>query len=204
VWPDAIGNLHTVLILGKPKLVVRLEIHLELGCGSELPRQTESRVRCDRSLLRTTSRIKKVTPGCRAPGNVSLLKLSSPACKNGFEDNSMNWVPVESSVFDAAAYFPGEPLLYLMFRSGDIYRYFDFPPEQYESSWRPTPKAGILLITSVTDTTMNRPTGLPCPQLEIPCYPCKCFGVDRTLVPHGILGNMSFCQPVSFLPLVRI
>lgn len=43
----------------------------------------------------------------------------------------MKWVPVESSVFEAAAYLNSDRLLYLKFRTGDIYRYFDFPPEQY-------------------------------------------------------------------------
>ena len=46
--------------------------------------------------------------------------------------NPMKWVSVESSVFEAAAYLPSDRLLYLMFRSDDIYRYFDLPPEQYE------------------------------------------------------------------------
>ncbi len=44
----------------------------------------------------------------------------------------MNWVSVESSVFSAAAYIPGDRLLYLKFHGGDVYRYFDFPPEQYD------------------------------------------------------------------------
>lgn len=44
----------------------------------------------------------------------------------------MNWVPVESSVFYAANYLPDKRLLYLKFRSGDIYRYFDFPPDRYD------------------------------------------------------------------------
>jgi hypothetical protein len=43
----------------------------------------------------------------------------------------MNWVAVESSVFEAAAYLQSNRLLYLKFRSGDIYRYFDFPAEEY-------------------------------------------------------------------------
>ena len=43
----------------------------------------------------------------------------------------MGWVPVESSVFEAAAYLHSDRLLYLKFRSGDIYRYFGFPREQY-------------------------------------------------------------------------
>lgn len=44
----------------------------------------------------------------------------------------MDWVPVESSVLAAAAYAAGEQVLYLEFRSGAVYRYFDFPPELYE------------------------------------------------------------------------
>ncbi len=43
----------------------------------------------------------------------------------------MHWVPVESSVFEAAAYLQSERLLYLKFRGGDIYRYFEFPWDQY-------------------------------------------------------------------------
>jgi hypothetical protein len=43
----------------------------------------------------------------------------------------MKWAPVESSVFRAAAYAEGKILLYLLFRSGAVYRYFDFPRWQY-------------------------------------------------------------------------
>ena len=43
----------------------------------------------------------------------------------------MNWVPLESSVFTASRYADEEQSLYLKFRSGAIYRYFDFPPHQY-------------------------------------------------------------------------
>ena len=43
----------------------------------------------------------------------------------------MEWVPVESSVFVAAAYAAETRILYLHFRSGEIYRYFAFPEEQY-------------------------------------------------------------------------
>jgi len=44
---------------------------------------------------------------------------------------TLTWSPLESSVFTAAAYLPAEHLLYLRFRSGDVYRYFDVPPEHY-------------------------------------------------------------------------
>ncbi len=43
----------------------------------------------------------------------------------------MDWVPVESRVFEEAAYLPSDRLLYLKFRTGDVYRYFDFPSEQF-------------------------------------------------------------------------
>lgn len=45
----------------------------------------------------------------------------------------MKWVPVESSVFWAVAYDEGEHSLYLKFRSGEVYRYFDVPVQRYEA-----------------------------------------------------------------------
>lgn len=44
----------------------------------------------------------------------------------------LNWVFFDSSALDAAAYLPAERLLYLEFHSGERYRYFDFPFEQYQ------------------------------------------------------------------------
>lgn len=44
----------------------------------------------------------------------------------------MKWTPVESSAFEAAAYAERQALLYLLFRSGEMYRYFDVPRWQYE------------------------------------------------------------------------
>ena len=43
----------------------------------------------------------------------------------------MKWTPVESSTFQAAAYAEGQALLYLLFRSGEVYRYFDVPRSEY-------------------------------------------------------------------------
>jgi hypothetical protein len=45
--------------------------------------------------------------------------------------NSIDWVPIDSSVLRSAAYVAQRRWLYLEFRSGEIYRYFDFPPQQY-------------------------------------------------------------------------
>jgi KTSC domain len=44
----------------------------------------------------------------------------------------MKWTPVESSPFQAAAYAEGQALLYLLFRSGEVYRYFDVPRWEYQ------------------------------------------------------------------------
>jgi hypothetical protein len=44
----------------------------------------------------------------------------------------MNWTSVESSALQAAAYAECQSLLYLLFRSGEVYRYFDVPRWQYQ------------------------------------------------------------------------
>jgi hypothetical protein len=43
----------------------------------------------------------------------------------------VDWLPLDSSVFTSAAYLPAQRTLYLRFRSGELYCYFDFPPQQY-------------------------------------------------------------------------
>ena len=43
----------------------------------------------------------------------------------------MEWQPLESKLLAASAYDAGKCILYLRFRSGDVYRYFEFPEEQY-------------------------------------------------------------------------
>ena len=43
----------------------------------------------------------------------------------------MNWLPLDSSVLSAAAYRPAKRTLYLRFHSGERYRYFNFPPQNY-------------------------------------------------------------------------
>jgi hypothetical protein len=45
---------------------------------------------------------------------------------------TLEWVPVESSVFTSAAYRRDQRQLYLRFHDGDIYRYFDVPPQRYK------------------------------------------------------------------------
>ena len=44
----------------------------------------------------------------------------------------MTWTPVESSVFGAATYAEDQGVLYLLFRTGELYRYFDVDRGQYQ------------------------------------------------------------------------
>jgi hypothetical protein len=44
----------------------------------------------------------------------------------------MTWVPVESKMLLSVAYDANKHILYLRFRCGDVYRYFDFPNETYQ------------------------------------------------------------------------
>ena len=44
----------------------------------------------------------------------------------------MEWQPLESKMFLAAAYDADSRILYLRFRSGDVYRYFELSEEQYQ------------------------------------------------------------------------
>jgi hypothetical protein len=44
----------------------------------------------------------------------------------------MNWQPFESKLLNSAAYDAKPRILYPRFRSGDVYRYFDFPAELYQ------------------------------------------------------------------------
>jgi hypothetical protein len=44
----------------------------------------------------------------------------------------MEWQPLESKMFFSAGYDAESRILYLRFRSGDVYRYFNFPEDQYD------------------------------------------------------------------------
>lgn len=45
--------------------------------------------------------------------------------------STVEWVPVESGLFSSAAYRAGARQLYLRFRDGKIYRFFDCPATVY-------------------------------------------------------------------------
>jgi hypothetical protein len=44
----------------------------------------------------------------------------------------MTWIPLESKMLASVAYDADQQILYLRFRSGDAYRYFDFPAADYQ------------------------------------------------------------------------
>jgi KTSC domain len=44
----------------------------------------------------------------------------------------MDWQPFESKLLASSAYDAGRHILYLRFRSGEVYRYFEYPEEQYQ------------------------------------------------------------------------
>ena len=48
------------------------------------------------------------------------------------ESLGLDWQPLESKLLAAAAYDAPRRQLYLRFKSGEIYRYFTFPAEQYQ------------------------------------------------------------------------
>jgi hypothetical protein len=43
----------------------------------------------------------------------------------------MDWQHFESKLLASAAYDDDKRILYLRFRSGEVYRYFEFPAERY-------------------------------------------------------------------------
>jgi hypothetical protein len=47
------------------------------------------------------------------------------------ENLIVEWQPLESKLLASSAYDAEKCILYLRFVSGDVYRYFEFPEEQY-------------------------------------------------------------------------
>jgi len=50
----------------------------------------------------------------------------------GNEVEGLEWQALESKLLAAAAYSASRRMLYLRFRSRDVYRYFTFTAEQYQ------------------------------------------------------------------------
>ena len=45
----------------------------------------------------------------------------------------MDWLKLDSKMFASVAYAPDKQILYLRFRTGELYRYFEFPAEDYQT-----------------------------------------------------------------------
>ena len=45
----------------------------------------------------------------------------------------MTWLPVESKMFTSVAHDAEKQILYLRFKSGDVYRYFEFHANDYQA-----------------------------------------------------------------------
>jgi hypothetical protein len=52
--------------------------------------------------------------------------------RNETESLNLDWQSLESKLLAAAAYVAARHQLYLRFHSGESYRYFTFPAEQYD------------------------------------------------------------------------
>jgi len=52
--------------------------------------------------------------------------------RNDIEKLNLEWRPLESKLLAAAAYEAARHILYLRFHSGEVYRYFTVPAEQYQ------------------------------------------------------------------------
>jgi KTSC domain len=53
--------------------------------------------------------------------------------RNETESLNLDWQSIESKLLAAAAYVAPRRILYLRFLTGDVYRYFTFPAEQYQA-----------------------------------------------------------------------
>lgn len=52
--------------------------------------------------------------------------------RDEIESLELDWQPLESKMLAASAYEAPRRRLYLRFHSGDVYRYFTFPADQYQ------------------------------------------------------------------------
>jgi len=51
--------------------------------------------------------------------------------RNEAEELNLDWQPIQSKLLAASAHDAARRRLYLRFSSGEVYRYFTFPAEQY-------------------------------------------------------------------------
>ena len=77
----------------------------------------------------------------------------------------MTWLPLESKMFTSVAHDANKQILYLRFQSGDVYRYFDFPDDDYLTFLSAEPKYASpsvsLNIRGTTSATNAWPSSAP-------------------------------------------
>ncbi len=86
----------------------------------------------------------------------------------------LEWEPIESKLLAAAAYAAPRRILYLRFHSGDVYRYFTFPADQYQEFLDAESKGRYFL-----SHIRNRPTKNSLADKRFPWS--KQDGIRRTL-----------------------
>ena len=59
--------------------------------------------------------------------------------------SAVEWVPVESGLFSAAAYRASARQLYLRFQDGRIYRFFDCPVTVHDEFMAAASQGGVML-----------------------------------------------------------
>jgi IS66 C-terminal element/KTSC domain len=62
----------------------------------------------------------------------NLVPTGPTAVEAGLKRLTMTWLPLESKMFLSAAYDAKQCILYLRFRSGDVYRYFQFSEDDHQ------------------------------------------------------------------------
>ena len=67
----------------------------------------------------------------------------------------MTWLLLESKMFASVAHDTDKQILYLRFRNGEVYRYFDFADEEYQSFLQAESKVATFWPTSAIASAMN-------------------------------------------------
>jgi KTSC domain len=82
---------------------------------------------------------------------VSTIQSRGHPFKNETRTARMTWLPLESKMLASAAYDADKQILHLRFRkSGDVYRYFEFPAADYQS-FRNAESKGRFFLAQIRD-----------------------------------------------------
>ena len=62
----------------------------------------------------------------------------------------MDWLKLDSKMLASVAYAPDKQILYLRFRTGEVYRYFEFSAENYQTFLNAESR-GKYFLTNIRD-----------------------------------------------------